>query len=683
MEPDFSGWATRTGLRCSDGVTIMGGAFQHMDKKKVPLFWSHGHNKAENVLGHAYLENKDEGVRAHAFFNDTAAGKHAKSLVAHGDITALSIYANKLSKQGNNVVHGMIREVSLVTSPANPGAYIDYVKIAHGDGYVEDLEEEFILHTGETIDVHDNDEDDEDDENPDPSDEAEDTEDEEDVEHADSDSTVDEVFSGLSDEEKNVVYYLIASAVDETEKKFKEASASHSDNDNNDEGDLTHQEGADGMSRNVFDQSKTENGNDENKHVLSHSDMGAIFADAQKCGSLATASENFVKQNYLQHGITNIDVLFPDAKPVSGTIELEKRRTEWVAAVINGTRKTPFSRIKTFVADLTQDAARAKGYIKGNYKLEEWFGVTSRKTGPTTIYKKQKVDRDDILDITDFNMVDFLKGEMRLMTEEEFARAVLIGDGRSPMAEDKIKDPMGGSNGDGIRSILNDHELFVTTVYVNVDDPDSSYEEVVDALMDAREFYKGAGTPDFFTTIPELNKFMKARDLNGQRYYKTKQEVADAIGVNTIHNVEPMKEIDGLIGIIVNLDDYNIGTDRGGELTTFEDFDIDYNQNKYLMETRASGALVRPKTAIVIKKTAAASVQVSPPKPQFVASTGVVTIPTKTGVIYKDSDGDTLTSGPQTALAAGASTTVYAVPDTNYHFATNQNDSWEFQRPAS
>jgi hypothetical protein len=429
------------------------------------------------------------------------------------------------------------------------------------------------------------------------------------------------------------------------------------------------------MSRNVFDQT-TNNGPSNEKTTLTHEDIEGIFADAMATGSLRKVAKNFA----LQHGVENIDVLFPDAKMATGVIELDKRRTEWVSVVLNGMRHTPFSRIKTLSADLTQEAARAKGYVKGAYKKEEWIGVTKRTTGPVTIYKKQQLDRDDILDVTDFDMVTFLKGEMRLMTEEEIARAVLIGDGRDISDEDKIKDPMGVQDGLGIRSILNDHEFYVTTVNVNVDDANSSYDEVVDAVMDGMEYYKGTGTPTFFTTIPQLNKFLQAKDLNGQRYYKNRQEVADALGVDKIVTVEPMKEVEGLIGIIVNLMDFNVGTDRGGELTTFDDFDIDYNQYKYLMETRMSGALVRPKAAIVIRKTAATSVLVTPVQPAFNKTTGVVTIPTVTGVIYKNAAGTTLSAGAMSAIAAGASVTIYSVPDTNYHFANNQEDSWKFTR---
>lgn len=659
MEADFGGWATKAGLKCSDGLTIMRDAFEHQDKQQVPLVWQHGHSNPENVLGHAILENRSEGVYTRAFFNNTKAGIAAKEFVRHGDIKHLSIFANNLAKKGKNVMHGMIREVSLVMAGANPGAVIDFVALAHGDGTFGEDDEAARIFTEEEI-VHSLN-----------SEEEVEDEGDEDLEHADEEATLADVIGTMTEEQRDVMYFMIGNALQEAE------AAKHSDENN--EGGLAHKEGADDMSRNVFDQDKKSEAAEG--HTLSHADVEGIFADAMKCGSLAEAAKKYVDS--LEHGIENIDVLFPDAKMATGTIELDKRRTEWVSTVINGTRHTPFSRIKTFVADLTMDEARAKGYIKGDFKEEEWFGVSKRTTAPTTIYKKQKLDRDDLLDITDFDIVAFLKAEMRLMTEEEFARAVLIGDGRSVGADDKIKDPLGASDGIGIRSIINDHELFVTTVLVNVSDANSSYEEVVDVVMDAFEFYKGTGTPTFFTTIPQLNKFLKAKDLNGRRYYKNKQEVADALGVSSIVTVEPMKEIADLIGIIVNLDDYNVGTDRGGELTMFDDFDIDYNQYKYLLETRASGALIKPKTAIVVRTTTAANLVV-PQKPTFNATTGVITIPTQTGVVYKDGAGTTLTAGAQAALDPGESVVVVAVPSgATYYFQDNQTDQWTFKRPAA
>lgn len=656
IEADFGGWATKANVKCSDGLTILPGAFKHMDNKQVPLVYQHGHSDIKNVLGHAILESRDDGVYAYAFFNKTPQGETARGLVAHRDIQHLSIYANQLSKSGQNVVHGQIREVSLVLAGANPEARIDWVNLQHGDGTMSELDDEAVIHTGLELE-HALDELEEDDE----------------LAHEEA-LTVNDVFNGMTEEEQNVVYYFVGVALENATKEMAQAATTQPG-----EGDLAHKEGTDEMSRNVFDQTAT-NGPSSEKYTLTHEDAKGIFSDALKSGQrLSDAARNFA----LQHGVENIDVLFPDAKMATGIIELDKRRTEWVSVVLNGLRHTPFSRIKTLVADLTQDEARAKGYITGEYKKEEWIGVTKRTTGPVTIYKKQQLNRDDILDITDFDMVSFVKGEMKLMTEEEVARAVLIGDGRDVSDEDKVKDPMGVQDGLGIRSVLNDHEYYVTTINVNVDDANSNYDEIVDAVMDGFEFYKGTGTPTFFTTIPQLNKFLQAKDLNGQRYYKNKQEVADALGVDKIVTVEPMKEVAGLVGIIVNLMDFNVGTDRGGELTTFDDFDIDYNQYKYLMETRLSGALVRPKSAIVIKKVAAASVLVTPVEPSFNKTTGVVTIPTVTGVVYKNANGDTIAAGAMAAIAAGASVTIYSVPDTNYYFANNQEDSWKFKRDAA
>jgi hypothetical protein len=657
-------------------------AFQHMDGKKVPLVYQHGHNALDNVLGHVMLEARDDGMYSYGFFNDTKNGKLAKTSVQHGDLDSLSIWANGLKEINKNVSHGNIREVSLVLSGANPGAKIDYVRIQHGDDPddVTELADEAIIHTGESIlvlpekteTVVETKEDD--------AKKTETVETKDEVQHADNqDMSVQDVFDSMTDQQKQVTEYLIGAALEEAASSTNDGAAEHSDND---EGGIAHQEGNDDMTRNLFEsqQAGATGTATDKQHTLSHSDLEGIFEQGRRLGSLKAAVEQYAEA-HLEHGISNIDILFPDAKNITGAPELDKRRTEWVASVLNSTRHTPFSRIKTFAADLTQDQARAKGYIKGNYKLEEWFGVTKRTTTPTTIYKKQKLERDDMLDITDFDIVAFLKAEMRLMTEEEVARAILIGDGRDVSAEDKVKDPMGASDGAGIRSVLNDHEYFVTTLNVNVDDANSSYEEVVDAVMDGMEFYKGTGSPTFYTTVPELNKFLKARDGMQRRIYANKAEVAQALGVQDIVTVEPMKEVSGLVGIIVNLGDYNVGTDRGGELTMFDDFDIDYNQQKYLLETRLSGALIRPKTALVIRKTGASNVLAVPLKPAFVASTGVVTIPTVTGVVYKGADGTTtLTAGAQTALAAGASTTVYAVPASGYYFANTVDDSWPFTR---
>jgi HK97 family phage prohead protease len=672
MEPDFAGYATKADLKCSDGRTIKPNAFAHMHGKKVPLVWQHGHNSPENILGHALLEARTDGLYAYGFFNDTPAAKHSKTMVQHEDIDSLSIYANKLNEKAKQVFHGIVREVSLVLSGANPGAKIDHIAIQHGDDEndIELLDDEAVIYSGlslkHSFSPEDEDADEEDDEDED------DEEDEDDVAHADSaPMTVKDIYDDMSAEQQDVVKYFVGLALEDG----GDDAAEHSDND---EG-IAHQEGSNNMGRNVFEDASDNSDNGGN--TISHSDLRGILEGAKKLGTLKQSMEAYA----LQHGIESIETLFPDAQALSNTPEFNKRRTEWVAGVIDGVRHTPFSRIKTLVADITQDEARAKGYITGHFKKEEWFGVTKRTTGPTTIYKKQKLDRDQMLDITEFDVVAWLKAEMRIMLEEEIARAILVGDGRDVSDEDKIKDPGAAASGDGIRSILTEHELYATTLLVNVVDGGKvNYETVVDAVLDGFEQYKGTGTPDFYTTIKTLNLFLKAKDLEGRRYYRNRQEVAEALGVNRIITVEPMNEYADLIGIIVNLEDYNIGTDKGGEVNLFDDFDIDYNQFKYLMETRLSGALTKIKAALVIKKlTDPTDTLVAPQKPAFNSATGVITVPAQTGVIYKNGAGTTLTAGAQTALAAGASLVVNAIAAADYYFASNANDSWTFKRPAA
>lgn len=669
--PDFGGYATKANLRCSDGRVIKAEAFQHMDGQQVPLVWQHGHNEASNILGHVKLEARSDGVYAYGFFNNSKNGQNAKDAVEHGDLTAMSIFANKLKEIGKVVSHGMIREVSLVLAGANPGAKIDFVRLQHSEDpndFTELDDEAIISHMGE-LDLFEPLEDDT-------------------IEHADEENdeddgeTVQDVYDSLNEKQKDVVQFMIGAALEGAGGESAEHTDTDDSVDNDNKGDLAHQEGSD-MSRNVFQTATGGASETTESHTLSHDDLQGIVASAIKRG---TTLKDAVEDYALKHGIENIGTLFPDHKNITGAPELEKRRTEWVADVLANVSKTPFSRIKTMWGDLTQDEARAKGYIKGNYKKEEWFGVTKRTTSPTTVYKKQQLDRDDILDITDFDVVLWLKAEMRLMMEEEIARAILIGDGRDVSDEDKVKDPMGASSGDGIRSILNDHEVFVTTLPVNVSDTSSSYEEVVDALMNGMEFYKGTGVPTLYTTVRHLNKFKVARDGNGRRFYENDEQVRQALGVKKIVTVEALQaQAPDVIGIVVNLADYNTGTDRGGELTMFDDFDIDYNKYKYLMETRFSGALTKPKSALVLKMTGAASVEITAVKPSFVASTGVITIPNVTGITYKadTKDGSTLTAGPQTALAAGASKVVVAVAGTNYHFPNTVEDSWTFKRPSA
>jgi hypothetical protein len=669
MGADFSGWATKVGLKCADGRTITTQAFQHMDKVQVPLLWHHGHDNPENVLGHVMLEWKPEGVRIDGYFNDTKAGQTAKALVVHKDITALSIWANQLIEKSKQVLHGMIREVSLVIAGANPGALIDNVNIQHADGSVDTVDDEVIIYTGLPIEL---------------SSDVQHTA-TDDLEHA-ADDTVRDVYESMTDEQKNLMTYMLARALEAQQMPAAHSDISPTDNqpdgtspedtnpDDKPEGDLEHQEGNDDMVRNVFDQ--TDVANPEEQHVLSHDAMKGIFADAARMGSLKEA----VTEYALKHGIDNIDILFPNAKNITGTPDFIKRRTEWVAGVLNGVSHTPFARIKTLLADITMDEARAKGYIKGNLKKEEFFTVSRRTTGPTLVYKKQKLDRQDIIDITDFDVVVWVKGEMRLMLEEELARAILIGDGRDPSDTDKIKDPIAAQDGIGIRSILNDHEMYVTKVYVNDTDASSSQMEVVDGIVSAMQNYHGTGTPTFYTTLPRLTKLLLQRDTLGHRIYRNAAELASELGVDQIVTVEGMQSVANLIGIIVNLTDYNVGADKGGEVSLFDQFDIDYNQYKYLIETYVSGALTKYKSAVIVMATASTDVLIDPvTAPTFVNPTGVVTIPTQSNVVYKNYDtGATLSAGAQTALAVGASITVTATPASGFYFSVTPN--WTFTR---
>jgi hypothetical protein len=671
VKSDFGGYATKANLECTDGRTIMPEAFQHMDGKKVPLVWQHSHKEPGNVLGHAILEARPDGVYAHGYFNDTEQGKVARALVEHGDVDALSIYANRLVEKAKQVFHGVIREVSLCLAGANPGAFIDNVVIRHSDDDLEEIDEA-IMHFGhDSIITLEHGEDDE-------------------VEHA----TVQEVYDSLSQEQKDVVNFMIGAALEAN------TSAEHSDGDDNsgdnsadnDEGeDLEHQEGTD-MTRNIFETNGAAGGQQDGElqhHELTSDAIRGIVQHADQIGSLKQAVQAYA----LQHGINDIDLLFPEAKNLTSTPEFDKRRTEWVAGVLSGVGKSPFAKVRSVVADITMDEARALGYIKGNFKKEEWFGLTARTTGPTTVYKKQKLDRDDIIDITDFDVVAWMKAEMRLMLEEELARAILIGDGR-PVEDpdnagqpnpDKIKDPIGAVDGTGIRSIVNEHELYAPRLNVEIDETEATtYQLAVEEIMLGMEMYKGTGTPTFYTTQRTLTKMLLSKDQMGRRLWRTKADLAAEMGVDNIVPVEVFASMPNLLGIIVNLSDYNVGTDRGGEVTFFDDFDIDYNQYKYLGETRLSGALKKIRSAIIVNKAAAGSTLVTPTEPGFNEATGVVTIPTQTGVTYKNADTDaTLTAGAQTALAPGATLNVLAVANTGYFFANSEVDDWSFTRPAA
>ena len=559
---DFSGWATKNDILCSDGRTIRKDAFKDNDGKTVPLVWNHSHNDPNNVLGHCVLENRDEGVYTYGTFNDTEQGKNAKSLVEHGDVTALSIWANKLKQNRGDVLHGDIKEVSLVLAGANIGACIDSV-IKHG----EESEEEAVIYSGEDIVLA----------HADTTTKSENKE--EDKPMADTkEKTVKDVFDTLTEEQKNVVYALIGQALE-----------SNSDDDNMEHSEF---EGGNEMKHNVFDQDEM-NGND----TLSHAEMEAIIADGKRFGSM--------KESFLAHaeeyGIKSIDYLFPEPKTLNNPPEFIKRDMGWVSKVMGTVHHTPFSRIKSMFADITEDEARAKGYIKGKLKKEEVFSLLKRTTTPTTVYKKQKMDRDDVIDITDFDVIAWLKSEMRMMLDEEIARAILIGDGRLSSSDDKINET-------NIRPIVSDDDLYTikskVTVAANATGADKA-KAFIDQVIRSRKEYKGSGNPTLFTTEDMVTECLLLEDKIGHKLYKTEAELATTMRVKEIVTVEVMeglkdKNSKEVAGIIVNLADYNVGADKGGSVNMFDDFDIDYNQQKYLIETRCSGALVKPYSAITL-----------------------------------------------------------------------------------
>lgn len=564
---DFSGWATKNDLRCSDGRTIRRDAFKHNDGQTVPLVWNHQHNDPLNVLGHALLENRENGVYTYCTFNDTPAGINARELVKHGDVKALSIYANQLQQQGSNVIHGAIREVSLVLAGANPGAYIDSI-LAHG----EFSDEEAIIYTGEEIELAHADK--EESAKAEPEEKKEKAE----MENENKEKTVKDVFDTLTEEQKTVVYALIGEALNGSEE------------DNKSEG------GKEEMKHNVF----ADDNRDEN--VLSHSDMEAIFSDAKRYGSL--------KDAVLAHGITDIDNLFPDSKTIANTPEFIKREDDWVANVMNSVHHTPFSRVKSIFANITADEARAKGYVKGNKKVDEVIATLKRETTPTTVYKKQELDRDDVLDITDFDVVQWIKGEMRGMLNEEIARAILVGDGRQASSSDKI-NPL------NIRPVWTDDSLYTVNkviTYKTTDTDDQMAKAFIKACIKSRKEYKGSGNPVLYCTEDILTNMLLMEDAMGRVIYDTEDKLKTALRVSKIITVPVMenlkrdaateesnKNAHELAGILVNLADYNVGADKGGNVSMFDDFDIDYNKQKYLIETRCSGALTKPYSAIAIE----------------------------------------------------------------------------------
>lgn len=612
---DFCGWASKNDLLCSDGRTIRRGAFASDDGKKVPMVYQHQHTSIDNVLGHAILENRDEGMYAYCYLNESDTGKMAKELVRHGDICAMSIYANKLKQIGNDVVHGEIKEVSLVLAAANPGAAIESVVLEHSDGSTE---EEAIIYSGEdtqykilshaesstqtssdkTVNdilsnmseakknvlyymlakVSETDEEAEDD------DVIEDS----DIRHADVSGgrTIQDIFDTFTSDEKKVAFYLIGKAIEES------GSMVQSDIPNIDD----ESEENDTMKHNVFENNQIEN----DETVLSHAEIEEIFRDTKQYGTL--------KNSALAHGVTNIEYLFPDAKTVTPTPELIKRNDDWVSKVMGSVHRTPFSRIKSTAANLTEEDARAKGYMKGKLKKDEVFSLLKRTTEPTTIYKKQKLDRDDVVDITDFDVVAWIKSEMRMMLNEEIARAILIGDGRLTSSDDKIPE-------DHIRPVAFDSELYTVPIEVTVAaqaTDDDKAKAIIRSIIKGRKEYKGSGNPVMYTTEDVLTDMLLMEDKMGRVVYDSVTKLATALRVSEIVTVPVMEglkdsENNAVIAVIVNLADYNVGADRGGEVNMFDDFDIDYNAMKYLIETRCSGALTKPYSALAVKlKTAGA-----------------------------------------------------------------------------
>ena len=575
---DFAGWVTRANLRCTDGRIIMNDAFKDCDGKRVPLVWAHQHNSVDDVLGHMDLENRGEGVYGYGYFNETDSGQNAKELVRNGDVTAMSIYANQLKQEGSSVRHGVIREVSLVLAGANPGAFIDSVMM-HADGTTYTSEDEAQIYTGKIMEVIDM---------------------ANKLEHADQmeekqektaaekpeegNETIGEIFNTLSDKQKKAVYAIVGSIMD--------------DEDGDDEEEDFEEDDAN-MKHNVFDTETNP------MDVISHDEMTAVITDARSRGSMKDAA--------LAHGIANIGNLFPEAQTIEKTPEFYKRDTDWVSVVMSGVHRSPFSRVKSTYADITADDARARGYVKGNQKVEETIAALKRVTTPTTIYKLQKLDRDDVIDITDFDVVAWIKGEMRMMLDEEIARAILVGDGRNASSNDKI-------NEQNIRPIWKDDEAY-TIHHIAELAKDATQDDVAIAFIrdsvKSRKDYKGSGNPILFTTEDHLTNMLLLEDRVGRRLYDTVEKLATAMRVSRIITVPVMEGLTRtttsadvgvtsgttvqLAGIIVNLGDYNVGADRGGEVNLFDDFDINYNKQEYLIETRCSGAMIRPKGAIALE----------------------------------------------------------------------------------
>ena len=567
---DFSGWATRNDIRCSDGRTIRRGAFAEQDGATVPLVWNHNHVDADNVLGHAILENRDQGVYAYCFFNNTKQGNNAKELVTHGDICSLSIFANQLKQNGGDVIHGAIREVSLVLAGANPGAKIENI-MAHGDNSEE---EAIIYNDSDEINLAH-------------------SEEKEKMEEENKEKTVKDVIDSMTEEQRNVMYALIGEAIESTKGELDDDQSNEEENK---------------MKHNAFeneDQTKK-----EETETLSHSEFMEIVSEAKRKGSMKDAflEHNITEIPYLAHSITNVGNLFPEAKAVSRVPEIVDRDQTWVGNVMASVKHTPFSRVKSFYANITADEARAKGYVKGAKKVEEVITALKRTTDPQTVYKLQKMDRDDIIDITDFDVVAWLKGEMRGKLDEEIARAILIGDGRSASSADKV-DPL------KIRPVYQDDTTYTIKRILTraAKDDDSAFAKAfIKDVVKSRKEYKGSGNPTLYTTEDMLTSMLLIEDTTGRVIYDTIEKLKTALRVRDIVTVPVMENVGredtqakkkwNLLGVLVNLSDYNVGADKGGSVNMFDDFDINYNKYEYLIETRCSGALVKPYSAITFEE---------------------------------------------------------------------------------
>ncbi len=588
MNYDFSGYATKNDLKCSDGRTIRKDAFKDNDGSVVPLVWQHLHDDPSNVLGHAQLENRDDGVYAYCSFNESEQAKNAKILVKHGDISSMSIFANRLTQRGNDVLHGVIREVSLVLAGANPGARIENLSFQHSDGTWESVEEEATIYSDSPLSVIAH----EDVQNGSKSsDETDDEKEKEEKVADDNEKTVQDIIDSMTEEQKNVLYFLVGQAVEDSKS---DANTKESIEEDETDEELSQSEGYD-MKYNVFD-------SDNNETTLAHDELNSYIEEARN-GSKKLGDV------FLAHGVTDIDMLFPEAQMVSPTPDMISRRMDWVSGVWNSVKKSPFSRIKSIAADVTADDARARGYVKGEKKVEEVISLLRRTTTPQTVYKLQKLDRDDVIDITDFDVVVWIKAEMRTMLDEEIARAILVGDGRDVTSNDKIKE-------DNVRPIYQDSDVYTIHHLVEYDadaTTDDKSAALVEAALRARKDYMGSGNPTMYACNEVINDMLLAKDKIGRRLYSTMTELADALRVKEIIEVPVMENITrtftsngaevtrNLEALIVNLADYTLGADKGGEVNLFDDFDLDYNKLEYLIETRVSGALTKPYSAIALE----------------------------------------------------------------------------------